>query len=270
LAYRLLDKGRLMPADSWVSQYDADHVSAGAPVDVAPFFDQLVAAKLAPDVFALRVNRALVRGVLDDPASDPLNGGVFVVGGGADADCAALRSGGFANVALVHEAYFNVNLLRVEVGQTVIVVKQVAPGSVAVSNAILDSGCSGLQLDQSLYEQVVAAFGVIDPAMAQALQNYGWTTANPVDQTQIDLEAWPVLRFVLQGPDGAPAAVEVGASAYWQFDAGQAGTAMAMLAGDGGKMGGESVLGLPMFCGHLVVFDRSASSGHGVVGFAAQ
>jgi hypothetical protein len=57
---------------------------------------------------------------------------------------------------------------------------------------------------------------------------------------------------------------------YWQFDCGQRGRAVAMISGDNGALAGQSILGLPIFTGHFVVFDRTASNGHGVIRFAAQ
>jgi hypothetical protein len=41
-----------------------------------------------------------------------------------------------------------------------------------------------------------------------------------------------------------------------------------MITGDGGSLAGQSILGLPLFAGHFVVFDRTASNGHGVISFA--
>ena len=43
-----------------------------------------------------------------------------------------------------------------------------------------------------------------------------------------------------------------------------------MIVGDRGAGGGQSVLGLPFFAGKFVVFDRTGSNGHGVVGVARQ
>ena len=74
----------------------------------------------------------------------------------------------------------------------------------------------------------------------------------------------------MQGTAGNPAAITVQPKDYWQFDTGQAGNASPVLVGDGGVFGGQSNLGLPLFAGHFVVFDRTGGSGRGVVGFAAR
>ena len=63
----------------------------------------------------------------------------------------------------------------------------------AVPNSLIDSGNSGLMLNIDLYRQVLGIFSAINPGFGISLQAPG------MDQTQLDLAAWPPLRFVLQG-----------------------------------------------------------------------
>ena len=269
LAYHVLDSGFMMPADTWASKYNASDIRAGRLADINPYFDQLEQAGLLAGKFAFLVKRSVMSGAREDPTADPLNAGIFVAGGGEE--CTDLYSGSFAWVAVADQKYYNVNLLAVQVGaQSPIVVPPPAPGSTLTSNAVVDSGTSGLRLDQGLYEKILGAVAAINAEFANTLMRYGVDAGNFIDQTQLDLLAWPSLTFVFQGSDGAPASVLVRPSDYWQFDAVQAGMAVAMLAGDNGKRGGQSILGLPLFTGHYVVFDRTASNGHGSIGFAAQ
>jgi hypothetical protein len=138
------------------------------------------------------------------------------------------------------------------------------------SNAIVDSGNPTLMLDQGLYDKVVALFGAVNADFGSALQKYAPNAGGGCEQTQLDLTRWPPIRLILQGSDGGQVAVSVAPQDYWQFDCGQRGSATTALCGDGGMLGGQSNLGLPIFCGHYVVFDRTASSGHGVIGFATR
>jgi hypothetical protein len=74
--------------------------------------------------------------------------------------------------------------------------------------------------------------------------------------------------LTLQGADGTPVTLTISPANYWQFDATKKGAAIANMFGDGGSMGGQSILGLPLFNEYYTVFDRTAASGHGVINFA--
>ena len=268
LAYEALDNAYLMPADTWQNQYDSDQVGLGKKCDVSPCFDQLSDAGLIGRKFAFSVRRSLMSAAQDDPAADPLNSGVFVLGGGEE--CSDLYVGNFTNIAVLHEQHYNVNLLSIQVGdQAPITVQPVAPGSNAPSNAFLDSGTPNLLLDQDLYDQVMAAFGAVDSSFADTLKQFPFGGGG-CDQTQIDLGKWPLLKLNLQGSDGNAGTLTIAPQDYWQFDAAGKGFSLAMIAGDGGMMGGQSILGLPIFSGNYVVFDRTSSNGGGIIRFARQ
>jgi hypothetical protein len=107
-------------------------------------------------------------------------------------------------------------------------------------------------------------FNEVDPAFGAALQ------AGSHDQTQLDLTAWPTLGFVLAGAGGAEVTWTVEPKDYWQFDGYGAGTARTGLASGGAPHPGQSILGLPLFANHYVVFDRTAGPGRSVIRFAPQ
>jgi hypothetical protein len=111
-----------------------------------------------------------------------------------------------------------------------------------------------------LYRNVIEVFNAINPAFGLALQAAGQ------DQTQLNLAAWPPLRFVLEGANGAVVSLVVEPEHYWQFDSNRPGIATTGLFSGGAPYPGQSILGLPLFAGHYVVFDRTG----GVVKFAAQ
>jgi hypothetical protein len=268
LAYSTLDTAYQMPADTSKNRYTADQLSLGRAADLDPYFDQLTAAGLVNGRFGFAVRRSIMSQADPGPATDALNGGLFVLGGGAD--CTDLYTGAMAQVAVVHEQYYNTNLLAVQVGDQSTNVPPAAPGSRVASNSIIDSGAGMLKLDQGLYDRVLGMFRALNPDFAGVLQRYSPSAGSGGDQTQLDLTSWPPLRFVFQGSDGGRASVTVAPQDYFQFDSGQKGTATTALAGDNGSLAGQSNLGLPIFGGHFVVFDRTASSGHGWIGFAAR
>jgi hypothetical protein len=268
LAYAALDTAYRMPADTWKNRYQASQLGLGQQADLDPYISQAANAGLVSEKFAFAVQRAVTRLVLDEPATDPLNLGLFVLGGGLD--CTDLYTGPVNSVAVVHEQYYNTNLLTVQVGAQSINVPPAAPGARVASNSIIDSGASNITLDQGLYTRIIALFDTINPAFATALETYGPGSSSGCDQTQIDLTQWPPITLVFQGSDGGQASITLAPQDYWQFDSAGRGIATSTLCGDNGMLGGQSNFGLPIFCGRYVVFDRTASNGHGAISFAAR
>lgn len=263
LAYAPLDTAYVMPGDTWAAKYPPAQLATAAPIELAPYFTQLEQAGVVGNTFALYTKRATVSLATADPATDPLNHGVLVIGGGAEAT--ELYTGGFTAIAVVDDRWYNTNLVAVQVGdQPPIAVAPTPVGSPLVSNSIIDSGTNCLLFDQPLFEQLVAAFAAIDPAFATALGAHAVGGAG-LPHAQLALAAWPALRLTLQGADGAPAVLTIAPAEYWQLDAAGPGLALAYLCGDGGAQGGRSILGLPLFSGHYMVFDRAAGAGRGVI-----
>lgn len=260
LAYPALSPARRMPADTWATRYTPADFQNGVPAEpVAPYLDQLVAADRMTDKFAFSIQRAFRCQADDSATADTLNTGTFVVGGGED--CNDLYTGEFASVPIMHESYFSTTLLAIEVGDQTIQVPALPAGSQADSNAFFDSGCNYLQFEPALYQAIITHF----PATLGALIRAGYA-----DQTRIDLTAWPDLRLILQGTAGTRITLTVAAKHYWQFDSYGPGTARFTLSSGAAPYPGQSLLGLPLFAGHYVVFDRTGGPGQGVVKFAAQ
>ena len=266
LGYASLASGFRMPADTWQNKYPSDRLTLGQPADIDPFVEQLVAAQRVTNKFSFAVRRSVLREALDDPATDPLNQGLFILGGGAE--CTDLYTGAFTSVAVVHEKYYNTNLIALQVGDRSIPVPSVPPGGRAGSNSIVDSGSTNVTLDPVLYSRLIALFRSVNPDLAQALEAYSPSVSRGVAQSQIDLTQWPPLSFIMQGSDGGQVAVTVQSKDYWQFDTGQAGYASHVLAGDNSIPDGQAILGLPLFADRFVVFDRTGTNG--VIGFAAR
>jgi hypothetical protein len=64
--------------------------------------------------------------------------------------------------------------------------------------------------------------------------------------SKLDLSTWPTITFVLEGAIGTDVTLEVSPETYWQTDSPKTGYASAVLFGDNGQGGGQSILGLPL------------------------
>lgn len=262
LAYRALNKSYRMPGDTTKTRYPVAQVEKAQPAeDLDTYLDQAVAAGLAANKFAFGVRRSVVCQAADSALAARQSSGVFVLGGAEE--CTDLYTGAFADAAVVHDDYFNTNLVAVRVGERAVEVPAAPAAGTLPSNSVVDSGNGYLMLDADLHEQVIGLFHGVEPRFAAALQAGGGQ-----DQAALDLAAWPNLGFVLQGTDGGQVTIDVTPEHYWQFDSYGPGQATSGLAGTS-PHAGRSILGLPLFAGRYVVFDRSAANGQGVVRFAA-
>jgi hypothetical protein len=263
LAYPALNPANTMPQDTMETRYGPAQLGLGQPAgNLPPYVDQLVAAGQVTNKFAFAVQRSILSHAADSAAADALNTGVFVLGGGEE--CTDLYTGDFASVAVVHEAYYNTNIVAIQVGDLTIQVAPPPAGSAAASNSFIDSGNSGIMFDPGLYQQVIALFNTADPSFGPALE------AGSRDQTQLNLAAWPPLRFILQGTGGVQTTLTVEPKDYWQFDGYGPGMATVGLVNGGTPHPGQSILGLPLLAGYYVVFDRTAGTGNSVIKFAAR
>jgi len=237
---------------------------------LTPLFCALEQEGVVADRFALLVQRALVH-VLDDTHSDehlrndPLNRGVLVLGGGEE--CQSLYEGGFADIRILHERYYNANLIAVRVGERArIPAPRLEPRHEAsyASNAIIDSGCSFILLEASIYAAVMADLGACDARFPELIERFGTAMAQQqgLPNRLIDTRDWPDLHFIFEDPDGGEVSVRCNAAHYWQRNAVRAGQSWCLLLSQLADWPRQSILGLPFMSGHYVVFDRR---GTGVV-----
>jgi hypothetical protein len=130
-----------------------------------------------------------------------------------------------------------------------------------VSNALLDSGTSGILLQTALYATVMAELNAWVPAFPNII-NVFFQALN----TSINMADWPSINFILAGPGGTAVTLSCFPLQYWQTDAGQAGVAQFMLSGLADPTE-SSILGLTLMTGYYTVFDRSVD-GLGIINFA--
>ena len=253
LAYGALDDAIDISKVSVPPHYSPNDVRAGHKAFVEPYFTSLERAGLVASKFAFYTKRSTVH-ASGSPATDPLNQGYLILGGGEEAT--DLYSGDFKTVDVLSDDYFSVNLREVRVGEAgTIPVRPPTHQSKARTNAIVDSGTNGLELAPALFDAILAKLSAAQVKLIRSTQ---------VSTRKIDLSAWPTLSFALQGK-GGDVRLDVSPAHYWQMDAWETGTAVCSLWRGSDE---QSILGLPLMNAYFTIFDCSANHGLGVVKFA--
>lgn len=294
LAYTRLDKAhdvsamlvekKIEPTHTWPWPFNAedDDLSAFKTqmreqplVNLTPCFSALEEEGIVSDKFSMLIKRALVH-VLDDNASlatlasDPLNQGVLVLGGGEE--CQSLYEGGFETAKIVHELYYNANLIAVQVGDRP---RIPAPALLEkyqdsyASNAIFDTGSSFLVLEASIYDAVIADLATFNenfPALITRFQR-SFKTEHGLPNNKIKTRDWPKVHFHLESPSGDEVTFTCNPGDYWQKNAMHAGECFFLLMRQMPKWPNQSILGLPLMSGYYCVFDRRID-GDGVLRMA--
>ena len=233
-------------------------------IDLTPYFTALESAEVTRNIFAFYTLRSTPSMASANPATDPLNNGIFVLGGGLDQ--ADLYTGQPLNVAVLDNLYYNTNLKAVRVGGAAPVNVNALPPSQAKSmgsNSIVDSGTNSLVLAQDVYQAVVSGLGSLNQNFATLVRDA--TSNGAVPQSSLNLGSWPDIGFVMQGADGSDVTLTCAPSTYWQTDAPQASYATFQI-NNGGNFP-QSILGLPLFNNYYTVFDRTQNP-YGTISFA--
>jgi hypothetical protein len=249
-----------MPGDTWQQQYSSNDVRTGQPAPLVPYLTQLEDVGVASDKIAFLTRRSFVHVGAGDPASDPLNQGVMIVGGGEEAT--DLYTGAFQAVKVLSDAWYSTNLKSIIVGASDPIVARLQGPKGMPSNSIIDSGTNSLNLSPQLLTALISKFS----APQQALLNQSIRSGALVDASALDLATWPTLTFVLQG-DTSDVSLSVAPTDYWQVNTQNVGAAAAAITAG---QAGQAILGLPIMNGYFVVFDGEADGGKGAVMFAAQ
>jgi len=233
-------------------------------VDLTPYFTALETADVTRNIFAFYTLRSTPSMASANPQTDPLNNGIFVLGGGLDQT--DLYTGQPLNVAVLDNLYYNTNLKAVQVGAAAPVQANQLPASQAkslVSNSIVDSGTNSLVLAPDVYQAVISGLGSLNANFATLVNQA--TSKGAVPQSSLNLSSWPDISFVVQGADGSDVTLTCAPATYWQTDAPQPGSAMFQI-NNGGNFP-VSILGLPLFNNYYTVFDRTQNP-YGTINFA--
>ena len=253
LAYQSLDDAIKINKPTVPPKYSPNDIRAGHKAFVEPYFMQLEKAGLVANKFAFYTRRSTVHASAH-PATDPLNNGYLILGGGEEAK--DLYKGTFRTATVLSDDWYSVNLKQVTVGQSrAIKVSPPTHQSHAPTNAIVDSGTNGLELAPAVFDAILAQLSANQVKLIRATQ---------VSTSNIDLTQWPTLTFVLQGEAG-DISLDVKPEHYWQMDAWETGTAVCSLWRGSDE---QSILGLPLMNAYFTIFDCSANHGLGVVRFA--
>ena len=233
-------------------------------VDLTPYFTTLEEAQVTRNIFAFYTLRSIPSMASANPAADPLNSGIFVLGGGLDQ--ADLYTGQPLNVAVLDDLYYNTNLKAVQVGDADPVGVRPLPASQAkslVSNSIVDSGTNSLVLAPDVYQAVISGLESQSADFATLVRQA--TSRGAVPGANLNLSTWPDINFVMQGADGTDITLTCVPATYWQTDVSREGDAVFMI-NNGGSFP-MSILGLPLFNNYYTVFDRTQSP-YGIISFA--
>lgn len=258
LAYAPLDDAFEMPNDTWATHYTSSQVAGGTQTDIQPYLTQLAAQNVVSDIISFYTRRSFVHE--GGGASDPLNQGWVIVGGGEEST--DLYTGAFQVVKVLSDDWYNTNLISVQVGSKT-PTKVKAQGMKGMpSNSIVDSGTNSLNLGPKLLKSMLSKFGTQQQAQLKTSIEQGQL----VPVSELNLASWPNLTFVLQG-DTANVTLTVSPNDYWQVDTQTVGQAMAAIT-EG--QDGLAILGLPLMNGYFTIFDGEADNGRGVIRFATR
>jgi len=257
LAYTGLNDAYTLTKKTVPPTYNPNDIQSGVKTYLKPYFTQLEESGVVANKFAFYTLRSTVSIATPNPATDPLNNGFLILGGGEEST--DLYTGQFQSARVVADEYYNTNLKAIIVGNSApINISPPTRKSGEYSNSIVDSGTQPLALEKSLFHTVMGRFSTLDQKLARAAR----TRYVPV--TSLKFSDWPTLTFVLEGDAGADVRLTVAPDTYWQVNTHESGYAQLML-----DSFPQTILGLPFMNNYFTVFDRSVNSGLGVVKFAA-
>lgn len=241
---------------------------------IAPYFDDLENSGVVANKFAFYTRRSWVSRRAGSDAAiamDPLNQGIFVLGGGEEQ--IDLYQGAFVEVNVLDDLYYNTNLKSVQVEGCAAVAAQPLQAQYvgnSKTNSIVDSGTSVLWLAPDVYAAVVGSLKQLNPAFGVAIDDFA--TASKQNQglpvSHLNLASWPNIHFILEGTNGQDIRLTCVPQTYWQADYPASGQAYFQIIGPlQGDDENWSVLGLPLLNNYYTIFDRSLST-NGVIRFA--
>jgi hypothetical protein len=257
LAYAPLDDAFQMAQDTSAHHFTSAQVRAGTKNDLVPYLTQLASLGITSDKISFYTRRSFVHEGAGD-ANDPLNKGWMIVGGGEEST--ELYTGTFQSVKVLSDEWYCTNLKAVIVGSTSPIAGRLKGPQGMPSNSIIDSGTNSLNLAPQLLTAILSKF----PAEQKTLLSNAIHHSQLVPMTDLKLDEWPTITFVLQG-DADDVKLDVPPSNYWQVNTQKAGSAAAAITVG---QAGLAILGLPLMNGYFTIFDGEADGGKGVVKFA--
>jgi hypothetical protein len=240
-----------------------------APSNIEPYFTELESKGLTMNKFAFYTLRSWVRKASANSSAimaDPWNNGIFVLGGGEQET--DLFTGEFVNVDVLHDVYYNVNLISTQVGARPAVKAQPLQSrfvSQAASNCIIDTGTNPLVLAADVYRAILESLERINPKFISIIQQAA--TAG-ISSSLLNLDEWPGISFIVTGDSGQQVKLTCSPQTYWQQDFPGPGMSVFQITGGQATGANQSILGLPLMNNYYTVFDRSLGAGKGIIRFA--
>ena len=180
---------------------------------------------------------------------------------GACEQCTDLYQGEFKSIKVVHDKFYNTNLLSIQVGNTKpIKIPSIEWSQQTFSNSILDSGTNSILLSPEVFQALVTKISSSNSAEKGSALSLGVAM-----MYELDIKNWPDLTFTFEGPEGETS-LTLKPNTYWQENNPAAGVAKCVLKSTGGP--DVNILGLPLLNKHFTIFDRSADDGLGEIRFA--
>lgn len=238
--------------------------------NIDPYFYDMEAQGLTLDKFAFYTLRSWVRCATNNKtaiANDPWNNGFFILGGGEEET--DLYTGAFLDVDVLHDVYYNTNLISSQVGNAAPVAAaplQAQYVSDAASNCIIDTGTNPLVLANDVFQSIMTALEALSPKFIGIIRH---AQTNGISTSMLNLSEWPPISFILTGANGKPVKLTCSPQTYWQTDFPDPGKSVFQIAAAGPKNPvNQSILGLPLMNNYYTVFDRTQGAGNGIVRFA--
>lgn len=242
-------------------------------IQLTPYFSQLEQQGVVGNQFALLVHRSSIyqtssKKNLKQLKRHPLNMGLFVMG--EPRFQKHLYRGGFKEVKVLDNKYYNVNVKSLRVGNNhAHDAPQLAEKHKHYkTNGIIDTGASAIVLPKTLFDQMIIDLVNVNPEFDAILEPYKTFEGveEGVDLALLDLEKWPSIYLILEGLKSEDVELELKPQNYWQIHApqpNQASFQFVFLE----SWPNQCILGLPLIASYFTIFDRQKED-KGIVLFA--
>ena len=227
--------------------------------DITPLFTELANEQVTANQFAIITHRSIEYVPKLDMTTqaleqEPLNQGQFVIG-------YPLPTNPQRSIQVLHDDYYNVNLVSCRVAGF-----DACPAPPLdekhrdsfFSNAIIDTGCSFLVLQQKLYDHVISSLQQCHPAYKPIIDDFtqasqqGKAYKNP----DLNLDQWPDLFLSFSGAD-QEVELKLTPDSYWQQHAREPDNWYFMLMPQLPHWPDQTLCGLPLINNYVCVFDRA-------------
>ena len=234
---------------------------------IEPYFTQLEEEGITANKFSFVTRRSSIHHASPDLSVeqlkiDPLNQGLFILGGGEENT--DLYQGEFKRIRVIDDVYYNVNLLKVKVGdaEPIEVPKLVGTDLKHYhSNAFVDTGASLIALESSVFDGIIQCFEQINPDFKKILEPFLTFEFKEegIPLEDLNLADWPDIEFIFESSVSSAeseTSILCKASDYWQVNAPSYGQASFKIMSQVPGWPDQSILGLPLISDYYVVFSR--------------